>query len=364
MAAPRIGNDALQMVVNAAAMHPDQRTAARAIGINYGTFKSRLALAHDRGLEPSVAMPPLEPPPEAVPTPQRRAPDSFESAWAVFASEIGMAEDRYSGPCQRQPGTKYLVLSDLHAPFHDAALIADAMTRHADADTLIIAGDIGDGYGWSRFTKYEQVPYERELAAVTLLLQEASARFRRVLVMDGNHDGPRLERQLRERLTPEMIQAVVFMTGGTLSPIHALCQRFANVEVVGHVTPDGRRMGWLYQHGDAVISHAEKFSITPGAAVRKIEEWLADMDQHLALSPWRLLIQAHTHQLSWVPWHADRMLVECGCLCIQHGYQLQAKIGGRPQRRGYVTFEQDATGRTDLNSVRPYWYDAVARRVA
>ena len=87
MAPPRIGNDALQMVVNAAAMHPDQRTAARAIGINYGTFKSRLALAHDRGLEPSVAMPVPEPPPEAVPTPQRRAPDSFESAWAVFTSD-------------------------------------------------------------------------------------------------------------------------------------------------------------------------------------------------------------------------------------------------------------------------------------
>ena len=29
---------------------------------------------------------------------------------------------------------------------------------------------------------------------------------------------------------------------------------------------------WLHQHGDCLISHAEKFSITPGSAVRKIEE--------------------------------------------------------------------------------------------
>ena len=34
----------------------------------------------------------------------------------------------------------------------------------------------------------------------------------------------------------------------------------------------------------------------------------------------------------------------------------QAKIGGRPQRRGYVTFEQ-VDGRTDLNSVTLHWFD-------
>jgi hypothetical protein len=33
-----------------------------------------------------------------------------------------------------------------------------------------------------------------------------------------------------------------------------------------------------------------------------------------------------------------------------------ARIGGRPQRRGYVTFEQ-VKGVTDLNSVKIHWLD-------
>lgn len=357
MAPPRLTDAQLLAAVDAAAAHPLQAQAAAALGLEYGTFKSRLAMARARGIVAGATLPP--PPPPPTPSVSSVIPSGFDEAWRVLSGQIGMAEDRYAGPCVRSPTMKRLVISDLHAPFHEPAFLADVFTRHADADTLIIAGDIGDGYGWSRFVKYETVPYEDEIAAITLILQEASARFRQVLVIDGNHDGPRLERQLRERLAPEMIAAITYMTGGTLSPIHALCRRFPNVQVVGHTTPDGRRLGWLHQHGDAIISHAEKFSITPGAAVRKVEEWLADMDQHLTLAPWRLLIQAHTHQVSWVPWHADRLLVECGCLCKQHGYQLGARIGGRPQRRGCVTFDQDARGVTDLNSVRPFWYDAV-----
>lgn len=348
--------------------------AGRLLGLDRVTVSYRRSLAAARGMTTLPATShekPASPAPIArIDTPAPAVVESprltgFEDAWRILAGQIGMREDRYAGPSQRPRGTKVLVLSDLHAPFHDPRMVAQAMADNADADTCIFAGDIGDGYGWSRFTKYETVSYEDEIAAVTAIVQMASERFRQVEIFDGNHDGPRLERQLRERLAPEMISAITYMTGGTLSPIHALAKRYPNVRIVGHVTPDGRRVGWLYQRGDVVISHAEKFSITPGAAVRKIEEWLADMEGHLELRPWRVLIQAHTHQFAMIPWHADRLLLECGCLCQQHGYQLAAKIGGRPQRRGYVTFDQDTAGRVDVNSVRFYSFDAErARQVA
>ncbi len=45
------------------------------------------------------------------------------------------------------------------------------------------------------------------------------------------------------------------------------------------------------------------------------------------------------------------MLIEVGCLAQMQGYMLKPKIGGRPQRAGYVTFEQ-VNGVTDLNSVK------------
>jgi len=318
-------------------------------GMPRGTLQHQYRMAVAKGITAEAVS-------DAAPPPPRLS--GFEDAWAILSAQMGMREDRYTGPCERSRSDRYVVMSDLHAPFHEPALLAQAMTETADADTLIIAGDLGDGYGWSRFVKYDSVPYEDEIASVTAIVQMASERYRRVLIFDGNHDHPRLEKQLRERLTPEMVSAILYMTGGTLSPIHALAKRYPNVEVVGHVTPSGQRMGWLYQQGDAIFAHAEKYSVVPVAALRKIEEWLTNMEQHIGLKPWRMLVQAHTHAGGVTPWKSDKLLVESGCLCKQHQYQLTARIGGSPQRRGYVRFEQGADGVTDLNSVRFHWFDA------
>jgi hypothetical protein len=88
------------------------------------------------------------------------------------------------------------------------------------------------------------------------------------------------------------------------------------------------------------------------------------MKDHIGIQPYRVLIQGHTHAGGVNPWKADKLLVESGCLCKQHGYQLGARISGRPQRRGYVRFDQDASGVTDINSVRFHWLDQAMRKVA
>lgn len=289
-------------------------------------------------------------------------PRTFEKEWATWQKHLGQARDRYAGPSKRAARVgrlKILVLGDLHVPFHEPAFLAAALEREKDADVVVVNGDIGDGYALSRFTKYESVPYEQELAAIQIVLETLSERFPRVVLIEGNHDAPRFERKLRELLDPDMIAAILAMTGGHLDPLHVLLARYPNIERGGFQTPT-KRLRWLHVEGDAVFTHAEKFSITPGAALRKIEEWLSDMASHLRLPTWRLLVQAHTHQIASVPWHDGRLLVEGGCLCQQHGYQLGARIGGRPQRRGYVTLEQ-VDGVTDLNTVRPVWLDVDPR---
>jgi len=63
------------------------------------------------------------------------------------------------------------------------------------------------------------------------------------------------------------------------------------------------------------------------------------------------------------PWKADKVLIEGGCLSLVHGYQLQARIAGRPQRVGYVTLDQ-SNGVTDINSIRLVWLDADRKKVA
>jgi hypothetical protein len=290
----------------------------------------------------------------------------FEREWNLFQKEIGMAKDRYTGPAKpkaRVGRLKILVVPDLHAPFHDASAVAGMLEREKDIDIAVIMGDIGDSYSLSRFLKYENVPYEQELASVTLLLQTFSERFPIVRVITGNHDGPRIEKQLLERLTPDMVNAIRSMTGGTLDPIEVLCRRFANIERVAPSTDNGHRLRWMTQIGDALFCHAEKYSKVPGSAMRAVDEWMTDFEETIGLEGYRVIVQAHTHQLSWFPWKANRLLIECGCLCRQHGYQFTARIGGRPQRRGWVVLEQ-VDGITDINSIRMVWWDAERREPA
>ncbi len=346
MAAPSLDPKLAREATDAVAKHGgNQAAAARALGIPVATLKSRVARAPAirRYVDGRDAIP------HAL---------TYESAWLEWQQFIGQAKDRYTGPRLKPKGVrqKIVIASDFHIPFHDKGYVADLFQREADADVLIINGDLQDFYSISRFIKYEQMPIERELAEVALFLEQASQTWPKILIVGGNHDHARFEKQLRDRLDPDMCKVVEFLAGGNLSPIAAMAKKYPNIELA-KVTAERHSISWMAQVGDLVVTHAEKFSITPGAALRKIDEWLTDMNAVLDLMPWRVLIQAHTHQLGVIPWKADKLLIEGGCMCAQHGYQLAAKIGGRPQRRGWITLEQ-VNGRTDFNSLRMTWLDA------
>ncbi len=153
-----------------------------------------------------------------------------------------------------------------------------------------------------------------------------------------------------------MVDAVRFMTGGLLCPITALSKRYPNVEIARHETASGRTVDWFTTIGDAWLGHPEKYSRVPGSALRFLEEWVSDNEETLGVEGARLIVMGHTHTYAQLPWRASKLLVECGCLCAQQGYMLSPRIGGRPQRRGYLVFHQH-DGVTDLNSVRFRWLD-------
>lgn len=317
-----------------------------------------------RACHPCGRMGPQEPAPIVVERKREPVPASiFEREWQVWMREIGMAKDRYRGPAQKKSSakrTKILVVPDIHAPFHNREAVAAMIERESDADIAMLMGDIGDSYSLSRFLKYEHVPYEEELASVTALMQTFSERFPLVRLIEGNHDGARVEKYLLERLSGDMVAAIRAMTGGTLSPIEALARRFPNIERV--MPAAGRhRLNWMTQIGDAIFMHAERFSRVPGSALRGIEEWLSDMEGTLELQPWRVVFQAHTHQMSHIFWHADKVLVEVGCLSSTHGYQVSPRMGGRPQRVGWVTLEM-VNGAVDVNSIRMVSWPALAKQ--
>jgi predicted phosphodiesterase len=284
---------------------------------------------------------------------------SYDEAWTQFAREIGMAKDRYRGPSKREPdpnGRTVTVLSDLHIPWHDPVILADVIARESKrTDLLVISGDFSDAYSLSRFLLYDWMPFRDEWAQVVATMDHLSAAFPKILLLVGNHDG-RLEKQLRSHLTADMVEAVSWMTGGTLCPLTMLAARYPNVAVAQHRLASGRTLDWLTTVGDVCIAHPEVFSVVPTGATRKMEQSLAVKAEEWNVEGCRLIIIGHTHQRSDIPWR-DKRLIEPGCLCLTQGYQTTPRIGVTTQRRGYCRFWQDAHGRTDFNTVYVHDYD-------
>jgi len=285
---------------------------------------------------------------------------SFEDAWAQWQRAIGMMHDRYHGPGvshgQEKDVVRFLVVPDIHAPFHERDLFAAMIARERGRiDRAICIGDLGDAYALSRFLKYERVPYREEWAEVTAVMQALSEAFPAVEIVIGNHDA-RLEKALRNHLTEDMVDAVQLMTGGTLCPLSAIARQFPNITIAKHATPNGHVIDWFTTVGDAWLGHPEKFSVVPGSVGRGVSSWLDDNELALGLDQYRLLVIGHTHAYIQMPWKSGTLVCECGTLAKQLGYMHTPRIGGRPQRRGYLTFSQ-RNGRTDLNSVRFVWLD-------
>ena len=301
---------------------------------------------------------------DADPLNQIRQPlTTFEEGWAQFQKTIGMMRDRYKGPAKKDPDAldpnrkRILVIPDLHVPFHEPKMVADMIARESGkTDLAICIGDVGDAYALSRFAKYETVPYAYEWSEVTVMMQTLSESFPEVKIIIGNHDA-RLRRAIANHLTSDMVEAITTMAGGTLCPITALARKYDNISVAKHPVPNtDMTVDWLMVEGDALLAHPEKYSRVPGNALRAFEEWAADNAAAIGLDSIRLLVMGHTHQMAILPWRSNSLLVECGCLCQTQGYMTGARIGGRPQRRGYIWFDQ-YDGVTDLNSVGFRWYD-------
>ena len=367
MAAKPLSAEVLQQAVDALTQTGGDVVAASVlVGCNSKTFEYRARIAHRKGLVDLDALrASVVPDVQAIP-PSPRLPYTADEAWEVLDGWIGRKRAQFKHPQARQQqdtsAKRIVVAGDFHAPFHDPDAVSSLVANEAHyTDTLVISGDLMDFYGISRFLKYEHIPIEQEIAGADALLGQLASAFRDVLVIDGNHDQPRFEKQLRSFLSQDMMHVIELLTGGNLSVIKLLAKRYPNVRFAPQQAGN-YKLGWLTQVGDLIVSHAEKFSTVPGSALRKIEEGMADFEQVYGLQPWRVLVQAHTHAHSMIPWHADKLLVEGGAMCLTHGYQLTARMGGRPQRIGYTTLTQH-DGKTDVNAVKFHWLNA-ERRVA
>lgn len=362
MPAPLLSEAQCRDALDALARHGTVTAAAAALNLPRGTFDHRLREAQRRGITrlPTTALPrdDAQAIPEGFP---------YEEAWRTWERAIGVLERRYAGPCRRpvsaDPRVRVVAAGDFHAPFYDPDAVARLIAREADrTDVLVIGGDFTDGYAASRFTPTKRVTFEQELAGATFLLERLSEKFPRIIFLKGSNHPDRYEKRLRESLAPDLVEAILYITGGILSPELALVKRFANVEI-GAWVHGGREYPWFCLLGDVLVSHAQKSSRVPGASLRGVHEWLTDFEHILGLPKFRACIQFHTHTQTLFPYKADAMLIEAGAMCQVPEYSTSDRVAGRPQRTGYVTFDLVAN-QMDMDSIRLVWLDEIRRRDA
>ena len=283
---------------------------------------------------------------------------SYEEAQRQWDRCIGRMKVRQAKVPKKPKGReRVVVVPDIHAPFHEPDMLAYICeVEGPKCAKAICIGDVSDAYAFSTFTKYEKVSFAEEWASVTQVMDALSRAFHEVEIIIGNHDA-RLEKRLLERLTPDMIDAIRYMTGGILCPLTALAKQYSNVTIAKHETPSGHFVDWFIVDGDTWLGHPEKFSKVPGASLRAVEDWILDNEVALGLDKYRLIVMGHTHQLEIIPWRSNQLLVSAGCICQTQGYQTKPRIGGRPQKRGFIWYEKD-DGRVDVNAVGMYWFDA------
>lgn len=234
---------------------------------------------------------------------------------------------------------KMFVISDIHVPFTDEVKLQRAIDLNRTADICIIAGDVMDMYGCSRHRKRKSVPHEVELDRTVRLFELLSETFPIVVVLHGNHDD-RPIKKIRDVVPPELFY--LFESGG---PLELLSRPFSNVFFIDD---------WYFQIGDAVMAHAERSSTVEGRPAVMLAEFflVKGWAKRLSMPDIRVVVQAHTHQVSAVYREGLKML-ECGCMAEVMEYTLDSSAVMRPPMNGCVSIVQ-YDGISDFNQTREY----------
>jgi hypothetical protein len=123
-------------------------------------------------------------------------------------------------------------------------------------------------------------------------LEWLSCRWRRVILMLGNHDN-RAEKKIADLFSVDT--ELLILTEQNL--LKHLAAYFPNVEVVEHhILNTGIGLTYIYQWGDMLFTHAELSRAQSTAAMEYISNWCHRWRHVLKLEPYRMIIQGHNHQ--------------------------------------------------------------------
>lgn len=271
---------------------------------------------------------------------------AYEEDKRKFFDWIGVKEAEFKAPKVKEKSfTRYIVINDLHVPFHNldaiTAAVNDAVAN--SVDEMVIGGDVVDCYALSRFSKHKTVPIKTEFKEARLVMEYLASKFGKVTVLSGNHD-ERERKHFSSRLTADEVDWLL-----TKPMLERCIEGFDNIEL-HHNIVYGEDLNWFKEIGDVIVGHPEKSSKLHLKPVEDFRHWVNMWGAALKFNAMpKLIVIGHTHQAG-VSWSGTTMIVENGCMCQFQEYSMKPNLYPKPQRLAYIMFDM-VKGKVQRESV-------------
>lgn len=223
-----------------------------------------------------------------------------------------------------------LSLGDLHYPNQNNTLIKQAMQEEFDA---VVASEVWDFYGLSRFRKNKTSDSEKELQKGTELIREIKGKKKDFIWFKANHER-RLESLLMDRLTPEAVRLI---------GIGNLIKN--KVEGVGCDATNS----WWVKIGNVIFAHPDWFTNSTLKTAEATQDNFLKYDRKLWAST-DCIVNHHTHKLG-MSVHFGQTIMETGSGCIRMDYLNAGKMR-LEMHKGYGIIRIEKDGSFNFNKSR------------
>jgi predicted phosphodiesterase len=277
--------------------------------------------------------------------------EEYEERWA----EIKRISNEYidahiqttNGLLEGGARRKILSLSDTHFPFCRVADVAEALRVHADADIVVLNGDLFDGEVFSSFGSAKRIAALKEYKQVFSLVEYCSENFPQVVLTHGNHDyrpAGALKRsdfpeEASQIFRPDLLARVA--NGEELNEFGETVELhdFDNVHYQ-------KFDSWYVLIGKTIFCHPVKFvGRIPGGTVDAMRVYFQD---RYGSEEFDSIVCAHTHR-QYKGVVGEKLLIEQGAMCTRMPYQHKPNLRHKHSVAGYAVIYQDMNGNTCFN---------------
>ena len=241
---------------------------------------------------------------------------------------------------------KIVSLLDIHFPFALEDEIMSALKLHADADIIVLNGDILDGYIYSTFEKAKRIAALKEYIAAFELVKYCSENFPQVAIVCGNHDirparhlkKMGFEKEESQLLRPDLLARIA--NGEKLNEEGDLIEKldFSNVTYQKYDS-------WYIRVGKTIFAHPSGYKGGPGGTAQKLYEYFI---KRINSDDFDSIVVGHTHKI-YKGIFCNKLLVEQGAMCDRMPYQHKPDLRFLHAMNGYAVIYQDKNGNTNFN---------------